>query len=101
MVGVASYVLRYWETQFPAMRPIRTAGGQRHYRQAEIDEALRVKALLHGEGLRIAAAKRRAAQSPDSKTAQVSEPVSGIVRATLLDALATLEKVLDDDEKDV
>ncbi len=96
LLGVAPHVLRYWETQFPALRPVRTQGGQRHYKQAQLDEALRIKTLLHDDGLRIAAARRR----PRNKGAPPAGP-SDSGRQSLLATLSALEKILDDDEKDV
>lgn len=100
LVGVAPHVLRYWETQFPALRPSRTGGGQRHYRQAQLDEAMRIKAMLRDDGLRIAAAqKRRPAR--DKSASALSGGVGESLRTSLLGALAALEKVLDDDEKDM
>src|SRR5258708_39664783 len=52
------YVIRYWETQFGALRPPRRDSGQRKFTQKEVDTILRIKELLHGKRFTIAGAKR-------------------------------------------
>ena len=59
MADVQPYVLRYWETEFPALAPNKSGGGQRLYSQREIDTILRIKQLLYAEGFTIAGAKKR------------------------------------------
>jgi DNA-binding transcriptional MerR regulator len=59
MADVQPYVLRYWETEFAALAPGKTGGGQRTYTQREIDIILRIKQLLYTEGFTIAGAKKR------------------------------------------
>jgi DNA-binding transcriptional MerR regulator len=56
---VQPYVLRYWETEFPALAPNKSGGGQRLYTQREIDVILRIKQLLYSEGFTIAGAKKK------------------------------------------
>src|SRR5207253_1506867 len=59
MADVQPYVLRYWETEFPALAPNKSGGGQRLYTQREIDIILRIKQLLYSEGFTIAGAKKK------------------------------------------
>src|SRR5207253_1958996 len=59
IADVQPYVLRYWETEFPALAPNKSGGGQRLYSQREIDTILRIKQLLYSEGFTIAGAKKR------------------------------------------
>lgn len=56
---VQPYVLRYWETEFPALAPDKTGGGQRTYTQKDVDVILRIKELLYTEGFTIAGAKKK------------------------------------------
>lgn len=63
------YVLRYWESEFPALAPAKNSSGQRIYRRRDIETVLRIKQLLYDEGFTIAGAKKRleaelAAKSP-------------------------------------
>ena len=59
IADVQPYVLRYWETEFPALAPNKSGGGQRLYTQREIDTILRIKQLLYSEGFTIAGAKKK------------------------------------------
>ena len=53
------YVLRYWESEFPALAPAKNTSGQRIYRRKDIETVLRIKQLLYEEGFTIAGAKKR------------------------------------------
>ena len=59
IVGVATHVLRYWESEFVALRPLKTRGSHRVYRRRDVELAVLLRRLLHEEGLTIAGAKRR------------------------------------------
>src|SRR5258707_4150502 len=59
MADVQPYVVRYGETEFPALAPNKSGGGQRLYTQREIDVILRIKQLLYTEGFTIAGAKKK------------------------------------------
>jgi DNA-binding transcriptional MerR regulator len=72
--GVETYVLRFWETQFPQLKPNKSGTGQRLYRKREVELALDIKRLVHAEGYTIAGAR----QALDS----------GIRRGTLQPAMA-------------
>lgn len=54
---VPDYVLRFWQTEFPQLRPGKSGTGQRLYRRRDVEMALRIKHLLHKEGYTIAGAK--------------------------------------------
>ncbi|PTN35067.1 MerR family transcriptional regulator [Desulfonatronum sp. SC1] len=69
------YVLRYWETEFPQLTPLRTEKGQRLYTQDDMTMLRRIQKLLHEEGLTIDGARRRLKES-----AQVHELTSGIIQ---------------------
>ncbi|HYL91634.1 MAG TPA: MerR family transcriptional regulator [Alphaproteobacteria bacterium] len=53
-----SYVLRFWETEFPQIKPPKSSTGQRTYRRADVENVLRVKKLLYDEGFTIAGARQ-------------------------------------------
>ena len=52
-VGVESYVLRFWETKFSQLRPVKRSGGRRFYRPIDIDKLKLIKSLLYDNGLTI------------------------------------------------
>jgi DNA-binding transcriptional MerR regulator len=58
LVGVEAYVLRFWETQFPFIRPKQSRSRHRYYTQADIEKLKIVKRLLHTEGYTIAGARK-------------------------------------------
>ena len=59
IVGVAPYVLRYWEGQFPQIRPPRADSKQRTYRKEELELLLEIKRLLYEEKMTIKGARQR------------------------------------------
>ena len=52
-LGVPQHVLRFWETKFPFVKPMKRAGGRRFYRPADIAVLAVVRRLLHHEGYTI------------------------------------------------
>src|SRR5277367_3633802 len=52
------FVLRYWETEFPMLQPVKSPKGHRLYRREDIDTVLRIKRLLYDEGFTIVGARR-------------------------------------------
>lgn len=59
ILGVEPYVLRFWETEFPQLCPIRTPKGQRLYTHAHLRLITRIKTLLYEHGLTIDGARRK------------------------------------------
>ena len=64
------YVLRYWESEFPALAPAKNNSGQRIYRRRDIETVLRIKALLYQEGFTIAGAKKKLEQEVKEEAAR-------------------------------
>ena len=59
ILGVEPYVVRYWESEFKTVQPIRTKSYQRLYRKKDIQELLKIKTLLYRDRFTIAGAKRK------------------------------------------
>jgi DNA-binding transcriptional MerR regulator len=59
ITGVPPYVLRYWESEFPALQPRKSGGGQRLYRKRDVALILEIKKLLYQERYTVAGARRR------------------------------------------
>src|SRR5246127_777803 len=55
---VQAYVLRFWESQFPQLKPNKSGTGQRLYRRRDVEIVLYIKELLYSHGLTIAGAKQ-------------------------------------------
>jgi DNA-binding transcriptional MerR regulator len=59
LCGMPSYVLRFWETEFPQLKPSKGSTGQRMYRKVDVENVLRVKKLLYDQGFTIAGARQQ------------------------------------------
>jgi len=54
-----AYVLRFWETEFPQLKPVKSSTGQRMYRHKDVENVLHIKKLLYEEGFTIAGARQQ------------------------------------------
>ncbi len=59
ILQVKPYVVRYWESEFKTVKPIRTSADQRLYRREDVEELLTIKNLLYCEGFTIAGARNK------------------------------------------
>ena len=93
---IKAHVLRYWESEFPTLKPRKTRTGARRYRQPDIDEILAIKKLLYQEGYKIAGAvkMRRQAKKTESAAAAAGAPQLNIQFNGMSEAdrLAVLKK---------
>jgi DNA-binding transcriptional MerR regulator len=74
LCGVETYVLRFWESQFPQLKPNKSGTGQRLYRRRDVELALEIKRLVHAQGYTLSGARtvleqgqRRASKRDDSQ----------------------------------
>jgi DNA-binding transcriptional MerR regulator len=74
ITGVEPYVLRFWEKEFPMIRPPKGGTGHRRYRRKDIETILEIKRLLYDEGFTIAGARTRL-QNPE-KPADSARPAA-------------------------
>ena len=91
--GVETYVLRFWETQFPQLKPNKSGTGQRLYRRRDVETALEIKRLVHGEGYTLVGARQALGQSRHVATASKSKPNPDKVAATIGHARAELREI--------
>jgi len=63
LTGVKPHVLRYWETEFPTLKPKKNSAGNRHYRERDIELILAIRQLLHKDGYTIRGARQRLAET--------------------------------------
>src|SRR5436305_12531109 len=97
IADVQPYVLRYWETEFAALAPNKSGGGQRLYTQREIDIILRIKQLLYSEGFTIAGAKKKLESDGEAPVAVAEEApraAADSTRKALLDVKRELSAIL-------
>ncbi len=73
-LGVRTHILRYWEEQFPMLRPLKRAGGRRHYRADDVQLLHQISRLLNQEGYTIKGARKALQQGSDSPPLEQPEP---------------------------
>jgi DNA-binding transcriptional MerR regulator len=124
ITGVKPYVLRYWETVFPRIRPQKTRSGQRLYRRKDVETVLLVKKLLWDQRFTIEGARKKLrevqgadaaedelrAKRTDKRAADLEETLrlaegradeaEGRAREAV-ERLKTLEKAVADAKKDL
>ena len=93
ITGLQAYVLRFWEKEFPMLRPRKNKGGNRHYQKRDIELITQIKNLLYEENFTIAGARKRLRQkntSPSKKKLVLkakSDTFLGEIRKDLRDIL--------------
>jgi DNA-binding transcriptional MerR regulator len=91
LCDLPSYVLRFWESEFPQLKPNKSGTGQRLYRKRDVEMVLRIKRLLYDEGYTIAGA-RHVFQAENKKKGSNGQPELPLPQGSER-AQATLEKV--------
>lgn len=103
MLDLETYVIRFWETEFPHLAPLRTPKGQRLYTQKHIAALLTVKALLHEHGMTIEGARRLLAENKHgtlmgaggADTASAPPAAEAALRQALCEVRAELAELRD------
>lgn len=90
-----AYVLRYWEQEFPQLKPIKRRGNRRYYQLQDVLLIRQIRKLLYEDGFTIDGARAKLSQTPES----ASEPVKS--NAMLKKLIAELETVLQNLQADL
>ena len=100
MTQLQSYVLRSWEKEFPGIGVQKSADSVRLYRQSDVDQVLRIKQLVFGEGLTLSGARRRleeaaaTARTPDAEVAEVLDALASDARTRIAHVRDGLRSIL-------
>jgi DNA-binding transcriptional MerR regulator len=89
------YVLRYWETEFKMIRPVRFGSNQRMYRRKDVELIFEIKKLLYDEGFTIAGARKKLLQNSKEEKEKKSLPIQKA------DGPANLEPLIREIQKDL
>jgi DNA-binding transcriptional MerR regulator len=89
LADLKPFVLRYWETEFPMLEPVKSSSGHRLYRQEDVDLVLKIKRLLYDEGFTIAGARRHLRDVDNSPTSASSTHADSRLSATAQDITST------------
>ena len=101
MTGVKAHVLRYWETEFPSLRPKKNRAGNRNYRPKDIKAILVIRDLLYKEGFTISGARKKLQEvygNPEPLIDQLqipfADPQARHVITTIRNELLELREIL-------
>lgn len=83
IVGVEAYVLRYWESEFKIVRPVKSRSGQRVYLRKDVESLLYIRHLLHFEKFSIKGAKKRIQEKRREKAELGTQAPRAMRRETL------------------
>ena len=100
LTDVKAHVLRYWESEFPSLRPRKGRGGSRRYRRADIELILDIRELLYDRGFRIAGARKHLDDRRRSDAGKAAEEPAqlqmGFASMDRADQLAEIRKDLEE-----
>jgi DNA-binding transcriptional MerR regulator len=99
VAGLQPYVLRSWEKEFPGIGVQRSQDSPRLYRQSDLDQVLRIKQLVFGEGLTLAGARRRIEETsptrPDEDAREILETLGADARTRIAKVRVGLQSLLE------
>ena len=80
LTATKTFVLRYWESEFPTLQPVKSPSGHRLYRREDIETVFEIKRLLYEEGFTIAGARKHLA-GPNGSASPGAETPREVSRA--------------------
>ena len=97
-LGIKQHVLRYWEQQFPMLKPLKRSGGRRYYRPADVQLVETIDRLVNREGYTLKGAKSairegKGAANRPSLAEQASSVISVATNNDVGDVLAQLKSI--------
>jgi DNA-binding transcriptional MerR regulator len=98
LCSVKPHVLRYWEQEFPQLKPVKRRGNRRYYQQQDVLTIRHIRSLLYDQGYTIGGARQRMEEGGDSVSASTpaaKAPSGSVIRDTISE-LEDVVKVLSD-----
>jgi len=96
LCDIPAYVLRFWESEFPQLKPHKGGTGQRLYRRRDVEAVLHIKSLLYDEGYTISGARQVIKSEQRQKAPQLSLGIEAGSGATSATRLRKLQKEMRD-----
>lgn len=91
LAGIEPHVLRFWESEFPQIRPSKTSGGFRLYRKSDVEIIFQIKFLLYEKGFTIPGARSELSQAAKTGEAVKPSEIAAIQKAlNILKGIKTL-----------
>lgn len=97
LLNLKTYVLRFWETEFPQLAPLRTEKGQRLYTEDDLALLRRIQQLLHEQGMTIEGARRvldGSAAADESRSERIGPMPDRAFTRMIMQELAALRRML-------
>ena len=88
-------VLRFWESEFPQLKPVKSSTGQRMYRRRDVESVLRIKELLYNQGFTIVGARQQLRSEAKTDKGQAAIPFPGQSPAEMQRIRQGLREILD------
>ena len=92
LCGVKPHVLRYWEQEFPQLKPVKRRGNRRYYQRHDVLVIRQIRSLLYEQGFTIGGARQRLSSSDAKDDANQTQQIVRQVRNELEDLLELLKR---------
>ena len=95
LCGIEPHVLRYWETEFKHLKPVKKSGNRRFYRHRDVYIALQIKHLLYDLNFTIRGAKKRISTGDISEIVEAQHNNATVSLNTIREELENIKRLLD------
>lgn len=92
LCGVKPHVLRYWEQEFPQLKPVKRRGNRRYYQRHDVLMIRQIRSLLYDEGFTIGGARQKLAGEGAKEDVSQSHQIVRQMRTELEDVLKLLKR---------
>ncbi len=92
LCAVKPHVLRYWEQEFPQLRPVKRRGNRRYYQRGDVILIRRIRALLYDEGFTIGGARQKLDSGEEREDVAQSQQIIRQMRIELEEVLNALKR---------
>jgi DNA-binding transcriptional MerR regulator len=92
LCDVKPHVLRYWETEFPGLKPVKRRGNRRYYQRHDVLTIRQIRSLLYDQGFTITGARQRLEGEPGKVDTTLSLQIIKQVRLELEEVLQLLKR---------
>ena len=92
LCGVKPHVLRYWEQEFPQLKPVKRRGNRRYYQRQDVILIRQIRALLYHQGFTIGGARQQLAGESAKEDVNQSQQIIRQIRTELESVLSELKR---------
>src|SRR6201996_2742885 len=100
-LDVPQHVLRFWETRFTQVKPVKRAGGRRYYRPEDVDLLRGIRALLYSDGFTIKGVQKVLRERGLRHVAEIGRPFDGVIESEIEMETVSVVETIADEEPDV